>query len=82
MLAHCFVLPHLYLNGLFTEREGDIENKTEVGEEEDGSMQWYLMQKKKNEIEGGQRVTKKRKRRKRLWALWLIFLVGRRYGPS
>ena len=39
VLAHCFVLPHLYLNGLFTEREGDIENKTEVGEEEDGSMQ-------------------------------------------
>ena len=42
--AHYFVLPHLYLNGLFTEREreGDIKNRTEVGEEEDGFVQCYL----------------------------------------
>ena len=63
MLARYFVLPHLYLNGLFTEREreGDIKNRTEVGEEEDGFVQCYLKWKKKNEIEGGQRVTKNKK---------------------
>ena len=49
-MAHCFVLPHLYLNGLFTKREGDIENRTEVGEEEDGFMQCYLMYKKKMKL--------------------------------
>ena len=38
VLAHCFVLSHLYLNGLFTHKEEDIKNRTEVSEEEDGSM--------------------------------------------
>jgi hypothetical protein len=46
---------------IYREREGDIENRTKVGKEEDGSVQYYLTQKKKNEIEGGQRVTRREK---------------------
>ena len=61
MLAHCFVLPHLYLNGLFIEREGDIENRTKVGEEEDGSVQCYLMQKKKMKLKVGRELLRREK---------------------
>ena len=60
-MAHYFVLPHLYLNGLFTEREGDIENKTEVGEEEDGSVQCYLMRKKKMKLKVGKELLRREK---------------------
>ena len=72
MLAHCFVLPHLYLNGLFTEREGDIENRTKVGEEEDGSVQCYLTQKKKMKLKMGRELLR-RKRRKRFVSSVIIF---------
>ena len=67
MLAHCFVLPHLYLNGLFTHIERErYREQNRSGQRRRWLCAVLFVAEEKNEIEGGQRVTKKRKRRKRL----------------
>ena len=44
----------------------------------------FDIEEKKNEIEGGQRVTKKKKKKKAFmsFVIFLFFIVGRSYGPS
>ena len=70
MLAHCFVLLHLYLNDLFRERErGRYREQNRSGRRRRWLCAVLFDAEEKNEIEGRQRVTKKRKRRKCLRAL-------------
>jgi hypothetical protein len=65
VLAHCFVLPHLYLRFIYRER-GRYREQNRSGRRRRWLGAVLFDAEEKNEIEGGQRVTKKRKRRKRL----------------
>ena len=54
MLAHCFVLPHLYLNSLFRERErGRYREQNKSGWRRRWLYAVLFDAKEKNEIESG-----------------------------